>query len=119
MYSDEEIVRLKSIDKKLDDIYSIIERHGGIVQTLNDIEGQPAVLMLLVAISEQFSKLYKNNSNILNHFEKIDVKGIVDVRNFIAHDYDGVNLSIVEESLRKDIPRIHKVVKSILDIFIS
>ncbi|NPA74362.1 MAG: DUF86 domain-containing protein [Epsilonproteobacteria bacterium] len=114
MYSDEDIVRLRSIDKKMDDIFNIIDRHKGIVETLQDIEGQPAVLMLLVAVSEQFSKLHKKDSNILNSFEQIDIKGMIDIRNFIAHDYDGVNLSIIEDSLRLDLPKIHQIVKDIL-----
>ena len=114
MFKEEEIVRLKSIDKKMDDIFDIIKRHNGITKTLKDIEGQPAILMLLVAISEQFSKLYKNNSDILNSFDEIDIKGIVNIRNFIAHDYDGVNLFIIEESLRLDLPKIHKIIKDIL-----
>ncbi len=59
MFSDDEIVRLKSIVKKIDDIYTIIDRHGGIVKALEDLEGQPAILMLIVAISEQFDKLKK------------------------------------------------------------
>ncbi len=36
MFSDDEIVRLKSIAKKIDDIYAIIERHGGIVKALEE-----------------------------------------------------------------------------------
>lgn len=59
MFSDDEIVRLKSIVKKIDDIYTIIDRHGGIVKALEDLEGQPAILTLIVAISEQFDKLKK------------------------------------------------------------
>ncbi len=113
MFSEEDMVRVKSIDKKLNDIYKIIDRHGSIVKALADLEGQPAILMLLIAISEQFSKLYKSKSKILDKFNKDDIKGIVDIRNFIAHDYDGVSLSIVEDSLRIDIPRIHKIIKEL------
>ena len=57
MYNENELVRIKSIHKKLTSINIIIERHGGIVKALEDeIEGQPAILMLLVAITEQFKK---------------------------------------------------------------
>ena len=38
MYSDDEIVRLKSILKKINDIYSIVDRHNGIVKALEDFE---------------------------------------------------------------------------------
>ena len=114
MYSEDDLIRLKSIQKKLNDIYEIINRHNGIVKTLEDIEGQPAILMLIVAISEQFNKLYKQKSNILNNFDEMDIKGIVRVRNYIAHDYDGVNLSIIESDLRENMPRVKKIVDEIL-----
>jgi uncharacterized protein with HEPN domain len=116
MYSDDEIIRLKSVLKKINDIYSIIERHGGIVKSLEDIEGQPAILMLIVAISEQFDKLKKQNSKVLERFDDADLKGIIGVRNYIAHDYDGVNLAIIETDLRENMPRLKDVLEEILQI---
>lgn len=116
MFRDDEIVRLKSITKKIDDIYVIIERHGGIVKALEDLEGQPAILMLIVAISEQFDKLKKQNSKVLEHFEEADIKGIVGVRNYIAHDYDGVNLAIIETDLRENMPRLRRAIGNILGL---
>ncbi|MEA3499186.1 MAG: HepT-like ribonuclease domain-containing protein [Campylobacterota bacterium] len=116
MYNENELVRIQSIHKKLISISTIIKRHDGIVKALEDEdEGQPAILMLLVAIAEQFNKLKKINANILTPFDKVDVKGMIDVRNFISHDYDGVSLGLVEDSLRFDIPRIVKIVENILE----
>jgi len=116
MYNEDELVRIKSIHKKLTSIFTIIERHGGIVKALeDDVEGQPAILMLLVAMAEQFSKLLKRDAKVLDNFNKLDVKGIVDVRNFISHDYDGISLAIVENSLRNDIPKLLQIVEDILE----
>ncbi len=42
--------------------------------------------MLLVAISEQISKLNKKEAKVLENFSKEDIKGFIDVRNFIAYD---------------------------------
>ncbi|QOG12930.1 DUF86 domain-containing protein [Arcobacter sp. FWKO B] len=114
MYSEIEIVRMQSIYKKLNSVFNIIQRHGTISKALLDEEGQPAILMLLIACAEQFNKLNKMEAQILNEFNQIDIKGIISIRNFIAHDYDGVNLSIVEDSLRYGIPEIFSVVKEIL-----
>jgi len=116
MYNENDLVRLKSVNKKINTIYTIIQRHNGIIKALNDIEGQPAILMLLIAISEQFSKLQKSNSKILNAFDEQDLKGITSVRNFIAHDYDGVRLGIIEDILRYKLPVILKVVDDVLKI---
>lgn len=114
MYSEDELVRLRSVLKKLEDIDTIIERHGGIIKALNDLEGQPAILMLIVAVSEQFDKLKKHNAAVLENFEAADIRGIIGVRNYIAHDYDGLNLSIIETDLRENMPRIKAVVKNIV-----
>jgi uncharacterized protein with HEPN domain len=114
MYNDEEIVKLISIKKKLDDINSIIQRHNGIVKALEDLEGQPAILMLLVAIAEQVAKLQKMESKTLDHFNPSDIKGIFAVRNFIAHDYDGVSLGIIEDTLRYKINPFLDTVNTIL-----
>lgn len=116
MYNEDDIQRIKSINKKLNSIFTIIQRHGSITKVLEDEdEGQPAILMLLVATAEQFNKLYKKNSNILENFDEIDIKGIISVRNFIAHDYDGINLSIIESSLRYGIPELFEITKKILE----
>ena len=114
MYSEDEIVRIKSIHTKLTSIYAIIKRHGSIVETLHDIEGQPAILMLLVAMAEQFSKLHKQNAKVLNEFDKEDIKGLISVRNYLAHDYDGVNLGIIEDDLRFNMPKIFTILDNIL-----
>ena len=114
MYNENDIIKLKSIHTKINTIYTIIERHDGIVKALDDIEGQPAILMLLIAIAEQFNKLQKNQSIILNNFDEKDLKGIASVRNFIAHDYDGVRLGIIEDTLRYKLPHTLDIVNNIL-----
>ena len=44
--------------------------------------------MHLVAIAEQMNKLKDENAfDILEKFKKTDLKGLSDMRNFIAHDY--------------------------------
>ena len=113
MYREDDLIRLHSVKTKIETIYTIIQRHGSITSTLNDLEGQPAILMLLVAISEQFSKLQKNNSALLDNFDQEDVRGLISVRNYIAHDYDGLNLSIIEDDLRENMPKILDIVKSL------
>ncbi len=114
MYNENELVRIKSINEKLAAINLIIKRHNGIVKSLEDVEGQPALLMLLVAIAEQFSKLQKNNASVLDEFKNIYLKGIVSVRNFIAHDYDGVNFSVIEDGLRYEVPKLYEITDNIL-----
>ena len=70
--------------------------------------------MLLIASAEQFNKLNKKESTILENFDELDIKGIIGIRNFIAHDYDGINLSIIEDSLRHGIPEILTICEKLL-----
>jgi len=69
--------------------------------------------MHLTSIAEQFSKI--KSSDILSNFEEEDVKGAIDTRNFIAHDYEGINLPIIEFIIRERLPilknEIEKVIK--------
>ena len=115
MYNENDIIKLKSIQTKLNTITTIVQRHDGIVKALEDIEGQPAILMLLVAIAEQFNKLENLESNILDTFNKHDLKGMASIRNFIAHDYDGINLAIIEDVIRYKLEPVAQIVDNILE----
>ena len=61
MFSEKDIARLYSIQEKISDIQTVIERHGNIANALADrAEGRAALLMNLVAIAGQFNKLKKS-----------------------------------------------------------
>lgn len=117
MFNDEAIIRFQTIINKIEDIEAIIARHGSITRTLSDFEGQPALLMLLVAIAEQFHKLKKCcYEELIHHFDENDIKGIYDIRVFIAHDYDGVNLAIIERVIREKIPQLKAIAEEIVSL---
>ena len=71
--------------------------------------------MHLVAIAEQFDKLKKEDSQLLNKFPDTHTKGIYDIRTFIAHDYEGINLPIIETALRYGIPDILEICEEIIN----
>lgn len=103
-----DIDRLQTIIEKIDLIHEIVDESGGVVDALSDIKlRRPAILMHLVAMAEQFEKL-KNDAAfaILSYFDREDLKGSYDIRNFIAHDYEGINLPIIEMVIREKLPHI-------------
>jgi len=111
MYSTDDIDRIKLILVKIDYILDICE--DGIIKALDDYKTtKPAIMMHLTSIAEQFIKL--NNSDILTNFDESDIKGAVDTRNFIAHDYEGINLPIIEFIIRERLPIIKNIIKDIL-----
>jgi len=111
MYNSNEIDRIKLILVKIDYILDICII--GIVKALEDEKTtRPAILMHLTSIAEQFSKI--KDSNILSNFDEEDVKGAIDTRNFIAHDYEGINLPIIEFIIRERLPILKNEIEKIL-----
>jgi len=52
-----------------------------------------ATLMHLTAIAEQFDRLKnEHEDDLLSFFDNQDIKGMYDVRTYIAHDYEGTTL---------------------------
>ena len=115
--SKESISKIYLIVEKINHIETIVSNSGGIVKALEDITTtRPAILMHLTAIAEQFNKLKQSHSTeILNRFETEDLKGLYDVRTYIAHDYEGINLSIIEWIIRYGLPKFKIQCKKILD----
>ena len=113
----EDIQSLKLISEKIALINEIVEDFGSITKALKDKKmGKPSILMHLISIAEQFNRLKNNNAfEILIHFNKDDLKGSYDIRNFIAHDYEGVNLAIIETIIREKLLKIDTTIKKILD----
>jgi len=97
--------RVKFVLKMIGNIETIIKRHGSISDSLeDDIEAKPAILMSLMQIGETINKI---DTDILEEYFLIDdAKGAYNVRNFIAHDYEGVNIQLIELLLEDNIPKL-------------
>lgn len=110
MYEKADLARIKTILEKIDLIFQIVEESGGVTQALTDTRlRRPAILMHLVAIAEQFDKLKNDGAfDVLSRFDREDLKGAYDMRNFIAHDYEGISLPIVEMVLREKLAKIRE-----------
>ncbi|NWF65858.1 MAG: DUF86 domain-containing protein [Campylobacterales bacterium] len=102
----------------ISNIEIISQRHNGISKALNDeIEAKPAILMALIQIGESLKKI---DSDILEKYElSEEIKGAYGVRNFIAHDYDGVDLGLIELIIREKLPilklKIETMIKEIVE----
>ncbi len=118
MFSQKSIERVNIIVKKIDFINAIVCENNSISKALEDEQNSRAsILMHLTSISEQFDKLLHNGElEILGYFEKQDIKGSYELRNFIAHDYEGVDLYIVEDVINQRLPIIKQSSIKILEI---
>ena len=106
-----DIEKLNFIVENISNIEEIIKRHDGIVNALKDkVEARPAILMAFLQIGETLNKL-QNTYETLN----IDaIKGAYEVRNFIAHDYMGVDIGLIEYILREKLPELKNTIISII-----
>lgn len=105
-----DIEKLKFIEEKVDDLLSFRKQFITIEDLLNDKMGFDASLMCLLQIGETLHKL-KDSS----YASLLPIKGSYDVRNFIAHDYEGVNKAIVEDIIRFHIPNLRKILDEIFE----
>ncbi len=116
MYSKKALQRVEAIAKKIHFIDNIVKEKGSIIVALEDEQNaRAAILMHLTAIAEQFDKLlHSGELDILKHFDKQDIKGSYELRNFIAHDYEGIDFHIVEEVIKERLPIVAKGAKEAL-----
>ena len=107
--------RLETILKKINFVESICIEDGSITASLKDEKrSRASILMHLTSISEQFKKLAEEAEyDILSQFDKDDLKGSYDVRNYIAHDYEGINLSVIEHIIQNKLPKMKMIILSI------
>jgi len=116
--SKELISKIYLINEKIEYIEQIVEEVGSITKALEDeVTVRPAILMHLTAIAEQFDKLKRAHADkLLSVFDEQDVKGMYDVRTYIAHDYEGVNLAIIEWIIRYGLPKFKIQCRSLIDV---
>jgi len=108
--------RLEVILKKINFIEEIIVDSGNITKALEDEKSARAAMMMhFTSIAEQFNKLAKDGEfEILQEFDKRDLKGAYDIRNYIVHDYEGLNLSVLDMVIRQKLPIMKETIEHIL-----
>lgn len=70
---------------------------------LNNLIIQKAIKMDLLQIGELFGSL---SEGLKNKLPKSDIKGIVDIRNFLAHGYTQIDNKILWLTIQNDLPRL-------------
>lgn len=109
MYENKTINRL---NKALDEIGFIIEicEKAGIVFALEERKIlKPAITQHFTTLHEQFSKIEKSkDKEILNYFSNKDLNGLKSIRNISSHDYDNLDSSRMECTIRNNLPNFKK-----------
>ncbi len=103
--------RIKFILQMIEDIEFMVNQNGSITGALSHRVYKPAILMSLLQIGETLHKIDTTNNKKLSEYSK----GAYNVRNFIAHDYEGVNLAIIEHIIRNLLQPLKDELSSILN----
>ena len=102
--------KLEFIIEMIEDIEFIIQENGSVTKSLNNRIGKHAILMCLMQIGETLHKIKDEDIR-----KDLPVKGSYDVRNFIAHDYEGVDLGLIDNILRYLIPELKTIIEGLLN----
>jgi uncharacterized protein with HEPN domain len=97
-------IKAEFILEMINRIEYITQKHGSVTKTLNDIEGEMAVLMAIAQIGETLKKI---DDEVLKKFDLLkDKEGAYYTRNYIVHDYEGVNLAFIEKIIKNYLPKM-------------
>ena len=111
--SKSQLAKVAFILEMIENIEMVIARHGSITKALEDtLEARAAILMYLMQIGETLKKV---ELALLQKYDlEVEMKGAYDVRNFIAHDYDGVNIIVIEDIIRTNLPILKSRIETML-----
>ena len=109
-----DITRLYFIVEKIDDLLSYKEDYKTIEALLNSKIGFDATNMCIMQIGETLNKL---SLELQSNYKELPIKESYLTRNYIAHDYEGVNKQIIEMIIREQLPllkhQIQKIIKEL------
>lgn len=95
-----------------DNIDKIVHRHGGVVKALKDYEGEMAILMGIAQIGETLKKI--DDCIVEKYNLKMEKEGAYYTRNYIVHDYEGVDIAFIETIVRTHLPLLQKKLEKVI-----
>ncbi|MFA6101202.1 MAG: HepT-like ribonuclease domain-containing protein [Victivallaceae bacterium] len=104
-----DMAKLELILKYITDLQMIVDRHGSIEATINDMEGEYATMMCIAQIGETVNKI--KAPDILS---ELPASLIIGLRNRLVHDYEEVDKKIISEIIKTHIPDLKKIVTSLI-----
>jgi uncharacterized protein with HEPN domain len=71
-----------------------------------------AIAMLLIAVGESFKKIDKETEgSFLKKYPDIEWKGVIGLRNILAHDYFDIDVEVIFKICQRDIPQLIKTLE--------
>lgn len=83
--------------------------------TSSGMERLESTCMLLIAIGEGVKGVDKlTEKKLLSHYPEMDWKGVMGMRDIIAHHYFDLDAEIVYDMIKNDLPKLKDVLQQII-----
>lgn len=103
---------IQKIIRYCDDVATILSKNDvDLVKFENDVTFEYACNMCIIQIGELVGRL---SDDFQSEHPDIPWHAIKAMRNLYAHDYERINLSIVWDTLTKDVPKLKKQLEALL-----
>ncbi len=112
MSNKSDLTRLQFAIEKIDDIFTYKAEYKTIENLLNAKLGFDATNMCIMQIGETLNKL---SNEIQQNYKELPIRESYLTRNYIAHDYEGVNKLIIEMIIREQLPLLKEQLNKIID----
>ena len=111
MSKETDLKKLQFILEKIDDAISYKNSYKSIEELLNSKMGFDATNMCIMQVGETLNKL---SEEFVAKYNYLPVKESYLTRNYIAHDYEGVNKYIIEVIIKEHFVQLKLDIENIL-----
>jgi len=81
----------------------------------DNLDKLDAIAMMLITIGESFKKIdLETDGQYLAKYSEIDWRGVIGLRNVLAHDYFDIDTEEIFKICRRDIPKLLNTVQQML-----
>lgn len=114
MYSDDNLVYVFTMLECIEKIFIYVEDHRDAEELAwaNDQRDFNAIWALLLVIGEESKKI---EADLKKEFQYIPWQNIAGMRNYLAHDYRGIDYFQVWEVIKANLPSLKEVLVSMID----
>jgi len=110
--------KLEQIEESLHRIqrrFSSIQSPDDFTANEKNLDKLDAIAMMLIAVGESFKKIdYETDGQWLAQYPDIDWRGIIGLRNVLAHDYFDIDSEEIYKICQRDIPNLLGTVRRML-----
>lgn len=83
--------------------------------TPSGVERMESICMLLIAIGESVKRIDKaTNKQLFSNYPEIDWKGVMGMRDIIAHHYFDLDAEVIFDVMKNNLPAVKNVISMIL-----